>query len=86
MPTSFTGRRLAFLAKKEQKPAPKKAAKKSLKKGSQLETVKDFKEAVAILREEKQKIQQSASKKEIKILRRRMNRLKKRSRKVTIAA
>lgn len=74
------------VAKKKQKAAPKKAAKSTPKKSGKLETAKDFKEAVASLREQKQKIQQSASKKEIKILRRRMNRLKKRSRKVNAAA
>jgi outer membrane biosynthesis protein TonB len=74
------------VAQKEQKAAPKKAAKSAAKKGAKLETVKDFKDAVASLREEKLNAKKSAGKKEIAILRRRMNRLKKRSRKVKAAA
>ncbi len=73
-------------AKKEEKPAPKKATKAAPKKPGKLETASDYKKAIAALREEKKNIQQSASKKEIKILRRRMNILKKRCRKLKTAA
>jgi len=63
----------------------KKAAspQKAKKPGKKLSTIKDFKDAIASLREEKQ---QSASKKEAGTIRRRMNRLRKRTRKAARAA
>ena len=79
-------------AKKEEKaPAAKKAApakakKAGPKKPKKLETVKDFKEAIAQLKAEKVEIKQTGSRKEISILRRRINRLRKRTRKIKEAS
>jgi hypothetical protein len=68
-------------AKKAKKPA-KKAKKKVVFSGSKKEmTVKEMKQEIIRLRAEKETIRQEGDKKKIEIIRRRINRLKKMTRK-----
>jgi len=66
---------------KEEAPAAKKKKKKK-KPGKAMLSIKEVKKEVVHLREKKKAAQQAKDKKQIDILRRRINRLKKRTRRV----
>ena len=66
---------------KEEVPAAKKEKKKK-KPGKAMLSIKEVKKEVVHLREKKKAAQQAKDKKQIDILRRRINRLKKRTRRV----